>query len=423
MREKKIKNQGNATRNYVSLFGGFEISRRRYYISDYGNYHPLDEYLNFPKKKLSYTIQTLIGQNSTEEDFRESVRLLNELLPLNLQGSQAKRIVGDLAPLVDEYYEQQERLPLEKGKSEGSFLAFGNDGKGVPIVKREREGTDIGDKGRLMKGKKRGVKKQATVSASFSFEPRIRDSEDILRGLFREPTPVGVEKKDEKDRRFSKNVHKRAFMCDQNKAIDYALDDLIRRNPEKNKKIIALVDCGTGLEEGIRRTIKSYNLQDNLDAIIADIVHVSEYVWKAANAILGEKYKGRSQWVREVMKDLLESKTEKVIQDLKGNIEKTNLTTSKKEQVEKTIKYLTNHGHKMDYKTYLEKGYPISTGLIEGCCGHLIKDRMEHSGMRWTIQGAQNIINLRSVKKNQDWKDFISFVKTKNNSKKLKIRA
>jgi len=48
---------------------------------------------------------------------------------------------------------------------------------------------------------------------------------------------------------------------------------------------------------------------------------------------------------------------------------------------------------------------------------------MEHSGMRWTIQGAQNMINLRAVKKNQDWKDFFDFVKKKNNTNKLKIRA
>ena len=73
----------------------------------------------------------------------------------------------------------------------------------------------------------------------------------------------------------------------------------------------------------------------------------------------------------------------------------------------------------MDYKTYLQKGYPISTGLIEGCCGHLIKDRMDHSGMRWTIQGAQNMIDLRAVKKNDDWSDFMTFVKNENNPKKL----
>lgn len=155
----------------------------------------------------------------------------------------------------------------------------------------------------------------------------------------------------------------------------------------------------------------------------ADIVHVSEYIWDAANAILGERFKGRTQWVRSVMKDVLESKTDKVIKDLVANRDKTNLTDAQKEKLGKVITYLTNHKHKMDYKVYLEKGYPISTGLIEGCCGHLVKDRMEGSGMRWTMKGAQNMLDLRAVKKNGDWNSFMNFIQGFNQPGKIKIRA
>jgi len=193
----------------VSLFGELGVSRRQYYIPESGTYYPLDEHLNFPKKRLSYSIQNLIGQSSTEEDFRESVKALNTLLPLNLQGNQSQRIVEDLAPFVEKYYAQRVGLTKEEETSAGRILAFGNDGKGVPIVKRERAEQATGEEARLMKGKKRGVKKQATVAVSFSFDPRIRDSEDVLRGLFREPAPAGVEQKDEKDRRFSKNLRRR----------------------------------------------------------------------------------------------------------------------------------------------------------------------------------------------------------------------
>jgi len=391
-------------------------------ISDYGNYHPLDEHLELPKKKLSYSLQSLIGQGSAEEDFRESVQLINELLSLNLGGSHAQRVVGDLAPMVDDFYEDKTDL-ADMLEIEGSVLAFGNDGKGVPIIMSEREQSKTGEEARLMKGMKRGVKKQATVSVSFSFNPRVRNSEDILRGLFREPNQNEGEIKDEKDRRISKNVHKRAFMCDQKKSINYAIQNLIKRNPQKDKKIVALVDCGSGLEKGILEMIKSNDLEENLEAIIADIVHVSEYIWKASNAIFGEKSKFRTGWVRSILKELLEGDIEKVIEGLLTTKNKQKISERKKEQIDKTIRYLKNHGHKMDYKTYLEKGYPISTGLIEGCCGHLIKDRMENSGMRWSIQGAQNVIDLRSVKKNDDWAGFMKYVKMKGCPNKLKFCA
>ena len=60
----------------------------------------------------------------------------------------------------------------------------------------------------------------------------------------------------------------------------------------------------------------------------------------------------------------------------------------------------------MDYATYLEKGYPIATGTVEGTCGSLVKDRMEQSGMRWSIAGAQAVLAQRAVVKNDDWNDF-----------------
>jgi hypothetical protein len=57
----------------------------------------------------------------------------------------------------------------------------------------------------------------------------------------------------------------------------------------------------------------------------------------------------------------------------------------------------------------LERGYPIGSGVIEGACRNLINDRLELTGMRWTVQGAESIIRLRTVYINKDWKDFWRF--------------
>jgi len=56
------------------------------------------------------------------------------------------------------------------------------------------------------------------------------------------------------------------------------------------------------------------------------------------------------------------------------------------------------------------KGYPVSSALVESACGHLVKERMEQSGMRWSSKGAQNIMDLRAVKLNDDFDDFKEFV-------------
>ena len=88
---------------------------------------------------------------------------------------------------------------------------------------------------------------------------------------------------------------------------------------------------------------------------------------------------------------------------------KIRFSTSQKQVLKKTITYFDNHRHMMDYATYLKKGYPIATGVVEGTCGSLVKDRMEQSGMRWSLSGAQAILAQRAVVKNDDWNAFWNF--------------
>src|SRR5664279_5296697 len=54
--------------------------------------------------------------------------------------------------------------------------------------------------------------------------------------------------------------------------------------------------------------------------------------------------------------------------------------------------YLTNKAHYLDYPTALASGWPIATGVIEGACRHLVKDRMDLTGARWGLPGAEAIL-------------------------------
>ena len=66
------------------------------------------------------------------------------------------------------------------------------------------------------------------------------------------------------------------------------------------------VDAGIGLEDKILKYIAQYELGPHFEGIILDIIHVSEYVWDCANAVLGEKSTLRTDWVKEMLEDLLE---------------------------------------------------------------------------------------------------------------------
>ena len=189
---------------------------------------------------------------------------------------------------------------------------------------------------------------------------------------------------------------------------------MVLRDLPGEKPIIALVDGGVGLEEAICDALQAEGLTHRLQAVILDLIHVTEYIWVAANATLGESSPSRSAWVEKQLLLILDSRVREVVIALKWAREKPKTTKSTKKALDKVIKYFENHEHKMDYKAYLEKGFPISTGLVEGACGHLVKDRMERSGMQWSKQGAQATLDARAVKRNGDWDPFIHNLERKN---------
>ena len=73
------------------------------------------------------------------------------------------------------------------------------------------------------------------------------------------------------------------------------------------------------------------------------------------------------------------------------------------------MKYLSNHAEYLKYNQYLANGYPIGTGIIEGTCRHLVRDRMELIGARWSVNGAESILKLRALRLNNDFDEYWAF--------------
>lgn len=415
---ERVENKGKRSRKYLSLFGLLEFTRPTFYSKNRGMLYVLDEDLGFPRDLWSYNIEELVGENASETDFRESVRIINTLLGLNLSSTGSERCISRLGEHVEEYYEQREvSQPEDLVHFSASF-----DGKGVPKIISER---DSKSKERLGKGEKRGVKQMATVGVMSSFSPKIRNAESVLDGLMgtydKHTTRLTIElkktmsnEKEVNDNRWHQNIHRRAFLADQEQSVDYGIGHLKSMMSHAGSKFVIPIDAGVGLEDCILRCIKKHDMQDRFDGIILDIIHVSEYIWDCANAVLGEQSKVRTPWVRDALRDILEGRTDKFIKDLKLVIDKGNLSASKVKSITKSVKYFTNHKHKMDYPKYLEKGYPVSSALVESNCRHFVKDRMEQSGMRWSSEGAQKMLDVRAVKMNGDMVDFMRFIKAKN---------
>jgi hypothetical protein len=245
------------------------------------------------------------------------------------------------------------------------------------------------------KGDKKTQKKEALATAVYTIEPYIRTPEDVLDALFEQGEPA-VER--------PVPQHKQIFASLKGKrpALKRLATWVRRREGQHISQRVALTDGAEPLQKQMLACLPDFPL-------VLDIIHAVEYLWKAGTALYGETDPCRTQWVEAQTLQLLSSHTEQVICLLEDKAD----ALMHNGQAAKMLRGVTNYFQRnlpyMDYAEYLRRGWPIGTGVIEGTCRHLVKDRMELSGMRWTVAGAGALLALRSINENGDWEDFHAF--------------
>ena len=143
--------------------------------------------------------------------------------------------------------------------------------------------------------------------------------------------------------------------------------------------------------------------------LVLDISQAVEYLWAAANALLGETHPQRLAWVRAYLEALLAGQTDAVITVLEAEAKDPTCTVPQRQAVQRTVGYYQRNRPYMHDDEDLARGWPMGTGVVEGACGHVVKDRLEPSGMRWTTEGAQAVLDLRTVRLNGHWEAYGPF--------------
>ena len=141
---------------------------------------------------------------------------------------------------------------------------------------------------------------------------------------------------------------------------------------------------------------------------ILDILHALAYVWKAAN-LFEKDEQARRSFTRERLLKILRGEVAGVIQGLRSLGTRRGLKGDKLKSLRQICGYLEKNADRMRYDVYLRRGYPIASGVIEGACRHLVKDRMERSGMRWTLEGARSMLNVRAAFQSDHWQAFMDW--------------
>ncbi len=393
----RLKYQEKRQTTYFSVFGKVRFRRHYFHAPGQKGVCPLDAELSLPSRCYSDLLRDWAEYCTTNESYDESNRVLKRILGLSISKQALETAVQEDAVDVEAFYEQKAAPPLE---AEGPILVIQADGKGIPMIRDEPADQPA----RRGKGQKRTKKKESVVTAIYTIEPYPRTPQWMADALMRDiegnKEPERTSTQPQRPAPVGKEV--RATM----KGKDFALGRLVGRVDQREGEHIqqraALTDGAEALQDRILSKFPDFEL-------ILDIIHVSGYLWDAANALLGETHLDRTAWVKEQLLLILSGKTTAVVQTLESLVQGPTTSTAQRKVLNTTIGYYRRNLPYMHYARHLDRGWPISSGVVEGACGHLVKDRMEQSGMRWTRLGAQAILELRAARVNDDWDAYQHF--------------
>jgi hypothetical protein len=377
--------------SYYSVFGKLRFPRHYFSAPGQPGACPLDAALSLPEHCYSDLLREWTGYDASDGAYRETRGTIERILGLDLSIQALETNVREDAQDLATFYTQPRTASTPAVI--GTILVVQADGKGVPIVQVPPAEAPL----RLSKGQKRTKKKEATVTSLYTIAPYLRTPQDVLSALLHEQRRA-----DHPSRPSPVQKETRATLAGKAAAMQTLVQRAAQRDNRHILARVALSDGAESLQQHMITSFPDYTL-------ILDIIHASEYLWDTATALLGETSPARTPWVATKLALVLAGQTPRVITQLAQELARPTWTEAQRAAIQRTIGYYERNQAYMHYDHYLAQGWPIGTGVVEGACGHLVKDRMEQAGMRWTVDGAQAILDLRAVRLNNDWDAYWQF--------------
>ena len=395
-------------RNIETVFGTVRAGRTGYGAEGAESLHPLDAALNLPEELYSLGVRRRVAEEVAKSSFDEVGETIARHTGANVGKRQLRELTERAAQDFDLFY-QTRRECAGTEQANGSIVVISVDGKGV-VMRREdlREATRKAAVSkshrlskRLSKGEKRNAKRMAAVAVTYTIEPNIRTPEEVIRSM----APIHEIEPRKRPAPELKRVWA-SLEKSPERVIEEAFQEALFRDPGRKKSWVALVDGNKTQIEILSEKAREHEVDLS---IVLDFIHVSEYVWSAGHAFHAEDSPDLQPWVAERLLQILRGKSSGVAAGMRRSATLQKLAAGKREAVDRCANYLLKYRPYLRYGVCLEKGFPIATGVIEGACRHLVKDRMDLTGARWSLRGAEAVLRLRALRSCGDFDEYWEF--------------
>ena len=401
-------------RPLVTKFGQVSVSRIAYRSPGRDNVHLLDAALNLPEEKHSHGLRKLAAIEAARGSHEAAAAAAARATGVRIGRRQLEGLARRAAAHVEAFCLSRVISPAPDDHA--LVLAF--DGKGIVMIpgalRPATAKAAAAAEGRLATrpspGEKNGRKRMAELACVYDAAPVPRAPEDIIstpaqkrreKRKAQPGRPKGTGKPREPQ---AKGKWLTASVTDDIPAvIAAAFGEGERRDPGHKREWVVLVD-GNGTQlEAVTAEAASRKITVT---VVIDFIHVLEYLWKAAWSFFGKGEPAAGNWVADQARKILHGKARQVAAGIRRRTTTYGYRGPERAGADEAARYLENKSRYLRYDTALEKGWPIATGIIEGACRHIVKDRMDITGARWGLDGAEAILKLRTVIASGDFDDY-----------------
>ena len=404
------------TRPLMTRFGEVTVSRIAYRSPGRANVHLLDAALNLPEEKHSHGLRKLAAVESARGSIEAAGAAVARATGVRVGKRQLEELARRAAAQVEAFYLQRVISPAP----EGWPLVLTFDGKGIvmlpdalrPATAKAAASADNKLATRLSPGEKNGRKRMAELACVYDAAPVPRTPGDVIS------TPAQKRRKKKAQAGKPKGKGKprepqargkwlTASVTDDIPAvIAAAFDEAERRDPQHEREWVVLIDGNNTQIEAVTAEAKSRGVPVT---IVIDFIHVLEYLWKAAWSFFDKGEPASEEWVADQASKILCGKSAQVAAGIRRRATTHGYSPAERAGADECARYLDNKKDYLGYATALKKGWPIATGIIEGAARWLVKDRMDITGARWGLEGAEAILKLRALIASGDFDAYWRF--------------
>jgi len=398
----------DSERHLETVVGTVAVPRKTYQARGCEDRHPMDAALNLPVELFSHGVREMVAKEIARASFEEVIELVRDYSGAQIAKRQVEELIVRAARDFDAFYERRGA----EARAADDLLVISTDAKGIVVRRQDlREATRLAAEQsahkletRLTPGEKRNRKRMAQVATVYTVAPWVRTAADVVHPL--RDKAVEAARPAPHNKRVWASVEKHP-----RRIIREAFEDALRRDPQRRRRWVVLVDGEPKQLRAVKAEARRLGVKVT---VLVDVVHVLEYIWKAARALFGESCSEAEEWVSYRLFALLTgSSGGELARTIRWWAKKraSSLDEAARKAIANACGYLADRTRTrlMRYAEALRDGLPIATGVVEGACRYLVKDRMDRTGARWSLAGADAVLRLRALRSSGDFDDYWSF--------------